>query len=119
MDCEKYAIEVLSMDKLTDMEKVNLGENKDIENVEIETIEEELVIIFGEYTSDHGYYFRAIKKKLEKSISYFHYDGTYWKENDKKNTTGFYQTVRLKPGIYRRVQIVELRKKDEDYLKPW
>ena len=39
MDCEKYALEVLSMDKLTDMEKVNLGENKDIENEEIENWE--------------------------------------------------------------------------------
>lgn len=108
----------------------------EIENVEIETIEEELVMIFGEYTSeepfDHEYYFGAIKKTLENSISYFHYDGTYWKEKEgnKKNTTGFYQTVRLKPGIYRSclydarnwpggTQIVELRKKDEHYLKPW
>ena len=48
----------------------------EIENFEIETTEEELVMIFGEYTSaetfDQEYYFGAIKKKLEHFISYFH-----------------------------------------------
>jgi hypothetical protein len=40
--------------------------------VEIETIEEVLVVILGEYTS---------LGQLRR-----HYDGTYWKEKEKKNT---------------------------------
>ena len=91
-------------------------------------------MIFGEFSNgkpfDHEHYFGEIKRRLEPAVSLFHYDGTYWKENDKEKTTGFYQTVRLKPGIYRNylynlenwprgTTLVELRRKEENYLKPW
>ena len=106
----------------------------EIDNSELEISEEELVIVFGEHSSqdpfDHEQFFGAIKKQLESAVSYFHYDGTYWKENEKENTTGFYQTVRLKPGFYRKylynlenwpggTKITEIRKQDEAYINPW
>jgi hypothetical protein len=43
--------------------------------------------------------FGEIKEKLAKGTSYFHYDGTFWKE--RENVTGFYQTVRLNSGFTR------------------
>ena len=95
--------------------------------------EEELVMIFGEHSCeegsfDHKQFFGEIKRRLEPLVSFFHYDGTYWKE--KENATGFYQTVRLKQGIYRRdlrnlenwpvrTKILEIRKQEESYLRPW
>ena len=100
----------------------------------MEVSEEELVIIFGEHASkepfDHEHFFGEIKTKLKNSVSLFHYDGTYWKEDEKEDTTGFYQTVRLKPGFYRKylynlenwpagTKIVEIRKQEESYLNPW
>ena len=91
---------------------------------------EELVIVFGEYSSKEAFndkpYFKEMKEKLSRGTSYFHYDGTYWKE--RENVTGFYQTVRLKSGFCRKflketrnwpagTKIVEIRATEDDSYK--
>ena len=77
----------------------------EIKKTELDSFEEEeLVMVFREYTSEeafnHEKFFGEVKSNLSPLVSYFHYDGTYWKENEK--TTGFYQTVKMKAGLYRR-----------------
>ena len=94
-------------------------------------VEAELVIVFGEVISedkfDYEIFWSEMKEKLASGTSFFHYDGTYWVEKEQKNTTGFFQTVRLKDGFYRNflydlknwpsgTKIVEIRNQSEDRL---
>jgi hypothetical protein len=107
---------------------------EEIEKSEMELSEKkELVMIFGEHSGeegsfDHKQFFGEIKRRLQPLVTLLHYDGTYWKE--KENDTGFYQTVRLKQGIYRRdlrnlenwpvrTKILQIRKQEESYIRPW
>ena len=61
-------------------------------------------------------------------VSHYQYDGTYWKENEK--TTEFYQTVKMKAGLYRSdlskienwpagTKLIEFKKKEDSYLRPF
>ena len=93
--------------------------------------EEELVVVFGEHFSEekfnHKQYWVAMEEKLKPGVSYFDNDGSFWNEKEKKNTTGFFQTVRLRKEFYRHflydirnwpvgTKIIEVRSKTKEKL---